>query len=110
MGLFKKPPHMTFFHCYTSILVHFLEYETAVRSSNSSFGHSDPDSSSVDKLLLSNLYTVHSGFRVPSRHIGCGICTVHCLTYFLWFALKLATGVLVISYKYRVSFDKMMKL
>ena len=35
-------------------------------------------------------YAMPSGFRVPSRHIGCGICTVHCLTYFLWFALKIS--------------------
>ena len=50
MGLFQKPPTGFFFLFYTSILFIFLKYETIVRSSASSFGHSDPDPSCVQVL------------------------------------------------------------
>ena len=45
-----------FFLFYTLIFIYFFKYENIVRSSSaSSFGHSDPDSSSVKSLFLSNL-------------------------------------------------------
>jgi hypothetical protein len=45
MGLFQKPPTGYFFLFY--ILIYIFECETIFRSSTSSFGHSDPDPSSV---------------------------------------------------------------
>ena len=50
MGLFQKPPTGFFFLFYTLILIKFFEYQTIVRSSASSFGHSDPDPGSMSQL------------------------------------------------------------
>ena len=43
-----KTAHKIFF--YVSIFINFFKYETIVRSSASSFGHSDPDPSCVQVL------------------------------------------------------------
>ena len=45
MGLFQKPP--TGFFSLSYIFIYFFECETIVRSSVWSFGHSDPNPSSV---------------------------------------------------------------
>ena len=50
MGLFLKRLTGFFFLFYILISIQFLKYETIVRSSASSFGHSDPDPSSVPYL------------------------------------------------------------
>ena len=55
MGLFQKPPTGYFFLFY--ILIYIFEYETIVRSSASSFGHSDADPSSVGSGTLVIFYT-----------------------------------------------------
>jgi hypothetical protein len=47
MGLFQKPLTGSFSLFYILILGFFFKYETIFRSSTSSFGHSDPDPSSV---------------------------------------------------------------
>ena len=47
MGLFQKPPTGSFFLFYILIFTYSFKYETNVRSSAWSFGHSDPDPSSV---------------------------------------------------------------
>ena len=48
MELFQKPPTAgSFFLLYNLIFIYFSEYETFVRSSAWSFGHSGPDPSSV---------------------------------------------------------------
>ena len=47
MGLFPKSPTGFFFLFYILILIYFFEYETIVRNSAWTFGHSDPDSSSM---------------------------------------------------------------
>jgi hypothetical protein len=44
---FKYRPKERFFVFYILVFFFFLKYETIVRSSASSFGHSDPDPSSV---------------------------------------------------------------
>ena len=51
MGLFPKPPAGFFF-------LYFFEYETIVRSSAWSFGHSDPDPSSVNTFLKGHLQII----------------------------------------------------
>ena len=45
--IFQKPPTGSFFLFYILIFIYFFKYETIVRSSAWSFGHSDPDPSSV---------------------------------------------------------------
>ena len=52
MGLFQKPPTRFFFLFYILIFNYFFRYETIARSSAWSFGHSDPDPSSVIWSLL----------------------------------------------------------
>ena len=48
----SKTVHRIFFLIY--ILIYFFKYETVVRSSAWSFGHSDPDPSSVFLLIFQN--------------------------------------------------------
>ena len=57
MGLFQKPPTGSFFLLYILILIHFFEYETIVRISTWSVGHSDPDPGSVGRVLLNECVT-----------------------------------------------------
>ena len=51
MELFPNPPTGPFFLFSLLILIYFFEYETIVRSSALSFGHSDPDPRSVTPPL-----------------------------------------------------------
>ena len=46
-GIISKTAHRIFFCFNISIFIYFFKYETIVRSSASSFGHSDPDPGSV---------------------------------------------------------------
>ena len=48
---FKHRPQDFFFLFYTLISIYFFEYETIVRNSAWSFGHSDPNSSSVSRAI-----------------------------------------------------------
>ena len=47
---FKNRPQERLFVFYIFVFIFFLKYETIVRSSASSFGHSDPDPSSVRSI------------------------------------------------------------
>ena len=49
---FKNRPRVFFFLFYNLIFIHFFKGETIVRGSASSFGHSDPDPSSVIKVVF----------------------------------------------------------
>ena len=56
-----------FFFFYILIFIYFSKYETIVKSSAWSFGHADPDPSSVTEFPLKqdwNLYQFDSCFRV----------------------------------------------
>ena len=46
-GIISKTAHRIFFLFDILIFIYFFKYETIVRSSARSFGHSDPDPSSV---------------------------------------------------------------
>ena len=59
MGLFQKPPTGSFFLFYILIFICLFIYETIVRSSAWSFGHSDPDPSGV--------WTEHLSLRSQSK-------------------------------------------
>ena len=61
MGLFQKPPTGSFFLFYILIFICLFIYETIVRSSAWSFGHSDPDPSSVNRVISHN-----PNFRSPN--------------------------------------------
>ena len=55
-----------FFHFYILILIYFFEYETIVRSRAWSFGHSDPDPSSVKGYLNAvSIYNSHGWLMLP---------------------------------------------
>ena len=61
-GLFQKPPTGSFFLFDIFIFNIFFKYETIVRSSVLSFGHSDPDPSSVCWELMVKPKTTSKGF------------------------------------------------
>ena len=56
----SKPPAEYFFRVFLLIFIYIFKYKTIVRSSAYSFGHSDPDPSSVQpyrlKILLVLLF------------------------------------------------------
>ena len=54
---------------FSSILVYFSKYETINRSSASSFGHSDPDPSSVVFLDLPITYDFAHPLPAPIIHM-----------------------------------------
>ena len=53
-GIMSKTARWNFSSLYILIFIYFFKYETTVRSSASSFGHSDPDPGSV----LSYIHTL----------------------------------------------------
>ena len=52
----SKTAHRIFFLFYILIFVYFFKYETIVRNSAWSFGHSDPDLSSVKSIPIFSLF------------------------------------------------------
>ena len=76
MGLFQKPPTGSFFLFYILIFIYFFEYETIVRSSAWSFGHSDPDPSSVRYFLCQSISNCLEYLVSITLAVGMGISMV----------------------------------
>ena len=57
MGLFPKRPNKIFFLSYILTLIYSFKYEIIDRSSALSFGHLDPDPSSVNYKAVSLICT-----------------------------------------------------
>ena len=60
MGLFQKQLTQLFSLFFLLILIYVFEYETIVRINASSFGHSDPDLSSVTYHVHYLAHTTYS--------------------------------------------------